>query len=81
MSLVSVWHNDGFNTVEKNTKDLARSGRSKLWDTEYICKVLEENSQNSHRLSEELAASEDTIHRQIKRLENHKEAEDLYLMN
>ena len=36
---------------------------------------------SARRLSEELSASKDTIHRQIKTLENHTEAVDLFLMN
>ena len=51
-----------FNTGEENTKDLPRSGSSKLWDIENIRRVLEENPQKStRRLSGELGASKDTI--------------------
>ena len=56
-----------FNTGEEITKDLPCSGKPKLWDNEYISRVLEETPQkNTRRLSEELDASKDTIHRQIK---------------
>ena len=41
VSLVSMWHNDGFNTGEENTKDLPCSGRPKLCDIENIRRVLE----------------------------------------
>ena len=59
-----------FNTGEENTKDLPRSRRPKLlWEIENIRRVLEENPQKStHRLSEELGTSKDTIHLQIKTL-------------
>ena len=57
-----------FNTGEENTKDLPRSGTPKLWDIENICRVLEENLQKSTRQSEELGASKNTTHRQIKTL-------------
>ena len=68
MLLVSVWYNDGANTGEENTKDLQCSGKPKLWNIDNIRRVLEENPQNksTRRLSKELCASKDTIHRQIK---------------
>ena len=58
-----------FNTGEENTKDLPRSERPKLWDIDIIRRVLEETPQKStHRLSQELGESKDTIHRQMKTL-------------
>ena len=54
---------------EQNYKDLPRSGRTELWNIKNVRRGLEENPQKStHRLSEELAASKDTIHRQMKTL-------------
>ena len=60
-----------FNIEEENTKDLPRSGRPKLSGIENICSVLEEIPQNNNkkglgRLSEELSALKDTIHRKSK---------------
>ena len=58
-----------FNTGKENGKDLPSSGRSKLWDIVNKRRVLEENPQKrTSRLSEELGASNDTVHRQIKAL-------------
>lgn len=58
-----------FNNGEENTKDLPRSGRPKVWNIEDTSRALEEDPQKStRRLSEELGASKDTIHRQIKTL-------------
>ena len=66
---MSVWHNDVSTSEKNNTKDLPRCGRPKLRDVVNKHRVLEENPQKStHRLSEELGASKDTVHRQIKTL-------------
>ena len=55
-----------FNPGEDNTKHLPRSGRQ---NEGILDRVSEENQQKStRRLSEELGASKDTIHRQIKTL-------------
>ena len=57
------------NAEEENSKDLPRSGRPKLWVNQNIHRVLKENPQKSTRkLSEELGASKDTLHRQTKTL-------------
>ena len=56
-------------TFQHWRRDLPRSRRPKLWNIENIRRLLEANSQKStRRLSEELGASKDTIHRQIKTL-------------
>ena len=57
-----------FNTGEENTKDLPRSGRSKLWDIENLRRGLEENLQK-------------VLIDCKKNMENHTETVDLYLMN
>ena len=53
---------------KKNTKDLPRSGKPKLWDIENIRRILQENrkTKSTCRLSEERGASKDTMHRHIK---------------
>ena len=58
-----------FNTGEENTKDLPRSGKTKLCNIENIRRVFFNKIRKKYSmLSEELGASKDTIHRQIKTL-------------
>ena len=68
MSLVSLWHNDDANvsTLEKKTLKIYHV----LKDLKYgILRIFEEfwkkNRKKYSRLSEELRASKDTIHRQF----------------
>ena len=71
-----------FNTGKENTKDLPRSGRSKLCGIEIIRRVLEENIQKSTRmLSEGFMRQKIPYIARLRALENHTEAVDLYLMN
>ena len=71
-----------FNTGEKNTKDLPRSGRPKLWDIENIRWVLEENPQKSTRRHQKNLVHQKIPHMaRLRHLKNHTEAVDLYLMN
>ena len=81
---MSIWNNVGSNvsTLEKNTKDLARSERPKLWDIKNIHRVLEENPKKIL-----VGCQKNLVHQNIpyitrlRHLQNYTEAVDLYLMN
>ena len=71
-----------FNTGEVNTKDLPCCGGPKLWDIENILKVSEEI-----RKKVLVDCQKNLVHQMIpyiarlRHIENHTEAENLYLIN